>query len=132
MIRILIILFLTPLTPLAMASAPAKLETFRWYQRLLVIPAPTPTAIESELQKHRAGLDERDLVIIRLDPDAQAPIDREIAEKFRITAESREILLIGKDGRTTVRWPVGKFTIETIFARIDAMPMRQREMRERG
>lgn len=113
-----------------MASAPATLDTMRWHHRILVVPSPT-AEMESQLEEHRASLDERDLILIRLYPDAPATIDAEIAERFKLTAESKEILLIGKDGRTTVRWPVDDFTFATLFSRIDAMPMRQREMRQR-
>jgi hypothetical protein len=42
-----------------------------------------------------------------------------------------EVLLLGKDGQTTVRWKAAEFTVEALFARIDAMPMRRAEMRER-
>ncbi len=111
-------------------STPATLDAFRWHHRLLVIPSPTPE-LEAKIEKHRAALEERDLIVIRLTPDAPAPIDTEIETSFRLTHASEEILLIGKDGRTTVRWKTGEFTFDNLFARIDAMPMRQREMRER-
>lgn len=106
-----------------------SLDDHRGKHRLLVIPGTTET-IEAELEKNRSGIKERDIRVIRPDNESSTAIDREIAGKFHLTAVSREILLIGKDGRTTVRWPHKKFTIAQLFARIDAMPMRRREMRK--
>lgn len=117
-------------TTAAMAAQPATLDHHRWNHRLLVIPKPT-TAIESALVKNRAALEERDVVVIRLMPDEPTAITKQIASRYQLTATSKEILLIGKDGRTTVRWPLDEFTFEKIFQRIDSMPMRRREMRER-
>lgn len=128
--KLLTLALLLSIASIAMAAQPATLDHHRWNHRLLVVPNPTP-AIEAELEKHRAALEERDVVTIRLEPDAPTTIAKQIATRFQLTAASKEILLIGKDGRTAVRWPIGEFTFEKLFARIDAMPMRQREMKER-
>jgi hypothetical protein len=39
-----------------------------------------------------------------------------------------EVLLLGKDGQTILRWTADEFTITALFAKIDAMPMRKAEM----
>ena len=128
--KLIIIALLLPFASIVMAAQPATLDHHRGNHRLLVVPAPT-RAMEAELEKHRLAMEERDVLIIALIADAPTPIAEEIAARFQFTATSKEILLIGKDGNTTVRWPIADFTIENLFQRIDAMPMRQREMRER-
>jgi len=126
-----ILALLLPLVSIAMAAEPSTLEHHRWNHRLLVIPTPTP-AIEAALTKHQERLKERHVITIRLIPGAQSAIDKQIAGRFQLTASSKEILLIGKDGRTTTRWPISEFTFEKLFQRIDTMPMRQREMRNQS
>ena len=111
--------------------AAETLEDHRWKHRLLVMPAAVEQVV-GPLDGQRQGLAERDVRVIRLEVGGEKPIQREIARRFGIGADSREVLLIGKDGATTVRWAVKDFTMEKLFQRIDAMPMRQREMRERG
>lgn len=125
--RILIAL-LIPLMSIATAGEQDTLGNHRWKHRLLVIPKASG-ALTAALEKHRAGLDGRDVKTIMLSPGDPLPIHRQIASRFNLTADSGEILLIGKDGATTVRWPSDEFSIQSLFQRIDAMPMRRREMR---
>jgi hypothetical protein len=55
---------------------------------------------------------------------------KKIRSRFQISREGFEILLIGKDGTVKLRSdkPVSS---EDLFALIDSMPMRKREMRNR-
>lgn len=105
-----------------------SLENHRWKHRLLVIPQPTP-ALLAEIKKYDVGIIERDLKIITLGQEPK-PLHQEIADRFKLTPACNEILLIGKDGNTTIKWTQDTFSIEQLFLRIDSMPMRLREMRE--
>jgi hypothetical protein len=66
---------------------------------------------------------------------SQYPADPKLTAEFirRLSPdpETPKIFLIGKDGITTLSWEKGAFSFKKLYASIDAMPMRQREMRER-
>lgn len=111
----------------SLAAGEESLQDHRWKHRLVVVPAAAAEVLKP-LEDQRGGLDERHIRVIVLDPEEMAEIHREIATRFRLKPDSKEILLIGKDGSTTVRWPHKEFTVEKLFQRIDAMPMRRREM----
>ena len=51
-------------------------------------------------------------------------------QKFSVRQGSFLVILIGKDGEEKMRRQ--KVNLTEIFAVIDGMPMRQREMKERG
>jgi hypothetical protein len=54
-----------------------------------------------------------------------------LREKFSINSGTFTTLLIGKDGGVKLR-SQGPVELEEIFSLIDAMPMRQREMRDKS
>lgn len=108
---------------------------FQWKKRLLVV-----TQSDEKLAGHLAdaaeGLRERDVQVFILTgpvtPPALRPGDKlavSLRESLKLESESAgSILLLGKDGRTTVRWKREAFSMQALFATIDAMPMRRREM----
>jgi hypothetical protein len=109
------------------------LDDFRWKQRLLVVKGG-PAALRAELAKQEAGLIERDVKVFILDDPAQTPdkaLAAELRDRLRIRDGVAEVLLLGKDGQTTLRWKADEFTVAALFAKIDAMPMRKAEMLER-
>jgi len=62
------------------------------------------------------------------------PLIGEYAEKVVERSkcdEQTSFVLIGKDGGVKRRW-TGKLSVDELFQAIDAMPMRQFEMRTRG
>lgn len=128
--RLFIISMLISLSSTAMATPPETLETLRWKHRILVIPE-VEEQILAKLKQNKSDLDARDLKIVIVTADGFTVVELEITNRFNISPSSKEILLIGKDGRTTLRWPSDEFTFDQLFQRIDAMPMRQREMSER-
>jgi hypothetical protein len=110
------------------------LPQHQWEHRLLFVPEMNPK-IERELTRDPAGLEERDIRIFVLKGPSKTgsvPTPEQASEIHeRIGGGDKpEIVLLGKDGRTTVRWSVDEFTLASLYARIDAMPMRQREMKE--
>lgn len=113
----------------ALAPDMATLERYRWQARPVLIFAPSPEdpsyrAATAQLAALRDGLAERDIVVlVDTDPDAGGAL------RDRLGAEGFEMLLVGKDGGVKLR--AGEvIPPETLFATIDRMPMRQREMQE--
>jgi len=85
------------------------------------------------------GLEDRKLVIYHYTPDLvkrgledgswEKRNDR--SEKFTETKSDFEVLLLGLDGRVKLRQET-ILTREKLYATIDAMPMRQNELRRRN
>lgn len=121
---------------LTMTAAAQTLEDFQWKKRLLVV-TESNDALSSKLVAEQVGLAERDIELFILKgPEAPgklpgAALDQALRKHMKIRAGVAEVLLLGKDGRTTLRWKAADFTIASLFAKIDAMPMRAREMQGR-
>lgn len=119
-----------------MTAATQTLDDFQWEKRLLVI-TESSDALSRKLIANQVGLAERDIeVFVLKGPVAPgkspgAALSQELRERMKIRDGAAEVLLLGKDGRTTVRWNTADFSIASLFAKIDAMPMRRREMRDR-
>jgi len=150
----LLLLSLVPVFAMAQ-SAPdpvdVRLEAHRWEHRLLLVFAPTEAADslaaqEDRFEGHDAGFRDRDLRLITLRgptegtmrsvPGGEArPLTATAAgrlyDRFDVPADAFRVVLVGKDG-TEKRRDAEPVTARSIFDTIDAMPMRQREMRERG
>jgi hypothetical protein len=119
------------------------LNQYRWKNRLLFIFAPDDghsllRNLESDLVAQPGEVSERDLIVLkiiengpsfmaetRLDPQTAA----NIRAKFKASHERFTCILVGKDGGIKLRRndPV---RLLDIFELIDAMPMRQQEMRQ--
>lgn len=105
----------------------------RWRARTLVVSAPSAgdaglKAQRAALGPVRDGLAERHLVVMEAvgpGPEASA-----LRKRLNLPPDSFRAVLIGKDGGTKL---VSEAPIppQTLFAAIDAMPMRQEEMRAR-
>lgn len=121
---------------MTMTAATQTLDDFQWEKRLLVI-TESSDALSRKLIANQVGLAERDIeVFVLKGPVAPgkspgAALSQELRERMKIRDGAAEVLLLGKDGRTTVRWNTADFSIASLFAKIDAMPMRRREMRDR-
>ncbi len=97
-------------------------------------------SFKEQLQRRAQEVQERDLLIFHvLETEenrlANLPLNKEqgisLRKKFSIMPGQLIVILIGKDGEAKLR---GELPLELseIFSVIDAMPMRQREMRERA
>ncbi|SDG37655.1 protein of unknown function [Limimonas halophila] len=130
---------------LAALPAQAGMERFTWANRPLVVLAPDadhPALGEQRAiaEAHAAGFRERDMVVVTLAGDGPVRVDGEPARdvdpaalraRFGVAHDAFRALLVGKDG--TVKLSRGEsIAADTLFRTIDAMPMRQREMREQG
>ncbi len=112
-----------------------RLGALRGKSRVLVLYAPTAEHPEYVKQLRlladtEAGLAERDLVqIVRTDEKMDAGTRDYLQRELNVPAGAFNVLLIGKDGG--VKYRSTKATDpKQLFETIDAMPMRQSEMRE--
>lgn len=122
-------------------STADQLSQFRWNHRILVIFSDRSDDANyvqqiGALKGAQEALAERDMLIISVVSDAAAIIDKPQLKldanslKKRLDAEGRgfRAVLIGKDGgaKLSSNRPI---TPVELFSTIDAMPMRQSEMR---
>ena len=126
------------------ARAPFALEQFRWHNRVLLVSAASAddknlARVQDELAAMSAEFAERDMVLVTLlDTGTSTAGDRQLtgAEVAATRADLRlpggefALRLIGKDGAVKLEGDSATPVAE-IFALIDTMPMRQREIRER-
>ena len=125
------------------ADAPFSLDRYQWEHRVLLVFAPTA---EHEgygtqmalFEGEEAGFKDRDLVTIHVfgkgeshaEGEALSEADAEgLRERFDVGSGAFQVVLVGKDG-TEKRRDRAPVRTSALFDEIDAMPMRQREMRE--
>lgn len=146
---------LLSLLPSGSMTAPADsvdfyLEDHRWTHRLVVVFAPTDTTPALEAQRRRLqdvgdGFRDRDLLLLTLlgetgegtrrsaPEQSGRPLTRSatqrLYERFDVPRDSFRLVLVGKDG-TEKRREADPVSARSLFDTIDAMPMRQREMRD--
>ena len=124
--------------------SPMDLSQFQWKNRLLFLFAPTRNhplfeALHKSLAAQKTEAADRDLVVFEilesgpssmntnyLDPQAA----NSLRKKFDVQRGRFAVILVGKDGgiKLNRRDPT---QLADIFALIDAMPMRQDEMRQK-
>jgi hypothetical protein len=132
------------------------LSSFQWSHRPLLIFAPSSEAPSYQEQRQRlasesvrAGLVDRDMVVVHLigvpsgrlvrptvrGAASEQPLSAEdveaLRERFEVPADVFVVVLVGKDGTEKRRDP-SPVSAKALFETIDAMPMRQREMRGDG
>jgi len=118
------------------ASAGGRISDFQWKNRLLVASGASAELVD-KINSAKAGMFDRDLKVFVLSGAGveRFPVGKDLSKEFVSRLNTNEdrpmVYLIGKDGKTTLNWPLDEFTIEKLFANIDAMPMRKREMREK-
>ena len=126
-------------TALAFATAAAppltELASLRWQHRILVVDGRIPDATE-RLRAAQPAIDERDIVWFVASPDGLpsnypdrigGALAQHLNERYFGRSDTR-VFLVGKDGGLKSSEP--DLDLQRLFARIDAMPMRQREMRD--
>jgi len=121
------------------------LNQFKWKNRLLFIFSPQDSdaifrALQLEISSHQSNVSERDLVVFQIletgpscmganqiSPQTAA----EIRDKFAAPIGRFTCVLVGKDGGIKLRRSA-QIELKDIFDLIDAMPMRQEEIRQKG
>ena len=153
--RTLASLLLLSLVPILVMAQPAsdsvdfRLEAHQWKHRLLFVFVPSGaddvrSVQEERFDGHDAGFRDRDLLLLTLRGSEEGTLraapgvdPRELTrsavgrlyDRFDVPADSFRVVLVGKDG-TEKRRDAEPVTARSVFDTIDAMPMRQREMRE--
>jgi hypothetical protein len=118
-----------------------NLQSYQWKNRLLLVSAPSENTPEYQQQMQlfsdqTAAFADRDLLLIELFSNGTSRINgntinsedvSQVKQQFDIGNEF-SIILVGKDG-TAKRRETTPVEPTAIFQQIDAMPMRQQEMR---
>ena len=107
------------------------LARYRWKVRVLVVLAADPESPALAEQKRqiaslKGGAGERDLVLVQ--PPAGSAEASALRTRLGLNDEPFQAVLVGKDGNTKLR-AATPITARELTATIDAMPMRQDEMR---
>lgn len=129
--------------PSATATTPhmLNLQSYQWKNRLLLVSAPSENAPQYQQQmqlfsSQTAELAARDLLLVELFSNGASRINgdtissedvTQIKQQFNI-GDQFSVILVGKDG-TAKRRETTPVKPTVIFQQIDAMPMRQQEMR---
>lgn len=112
-----------------------RLSDYQWENRLILVQAADENASEIEtLRSARAGVDDRDIVwFVHTGPDVvsnqkalSSSLESDVKALLEESRSNERVLLIGKDGGIKSR--ESSLDLDAIFRRIDAMPMRVREM----
>lgn len=113
-----------------------SLSDYQWKNRLILVQAADENAGEIEmLRSARAGVDDRDVVwfvntgseVVSNQQSLSNSLESDIKTLLDGGRSDGRVLLIGKDGGIKSR--EARLDVDAIFRRIDAMPMRMREMR---
>jgi hypothetical protein len=121
------------------------LRKYQWKNRLLLLFAPSPheadyAKLKQDLSSQAEEVRDRDLLVFHILASGETKLGNVslsessgdyLREKFFIKSGVLTTLLIGKDGGVKLR-SQGPVELEEIFSLIDAMPMRQREMRDKS
>ena len=121
------------------------LTQFQWKNRLLLIFAPDVNdeffqKLQGEIIAQKAGVEDRDLVVFEIFERGQsrmntAHLDQEAVDSIRkrlaVPQSTFRVILIGKDGGMKLERD-DQVGLEEIFERIDSMPMRKNEMRQKN
>lgn len=129
------------------AAGPARagaLDKYQWKRRLLLVFAPVKPHPNLVVQRQRLkeaadGLKEREITVIEVVQDTvfiggTPSIEfnaKQLRKEYGVSIVEFTAVLIGKDGEEKLR-RTEAVTVDELFETVDAMPMRQQEMRQRG
>jgi len=112
------------------------LASLKWKNRIILVNEPSsPTQTVALLEREVAAIQERDVFwFVITGSDVQTNYPGSLAANFRegvvqdYTLAGPKTLLIGKDGG--LKQQLDLIDLNSLFASIDSMPMRQQEMRD--
>jgi len=123
-------------------TQPLNLDDYRWQNRIIMLFAPSAehpdfTLQLKELAQYKTEVEERDLKVFKVfettgSLDEHALSEEEIRflrAQHDAVPQAFTFILVGKDGGVKRR-SNSVVAAADLFAQIDSMPMRQREMRE--
>jgi hypothetical protein len=139
------------LVGMMVSSAPGKdqdqvdFRSYQWKNRLLILFAPSEDApiyqsFVEQLQRRTREIRDRDLLTFHVFESGKSRSGslllnieqvHSLRKRFLIERGQFKWILIGKDGEVKSRGELPA-DLSDIFSIIDAMPMRQRDMRERS
>jgi len=110
------------------------LSRYRWTMRVLVVLAADPEGPDlaeqrRQIESLKDGAAERELVVVQ--PPAGSAEEKALRMQLGLGNEPFQAVLVGKDGGAKLR-AAKPITALELMATIDAMPMRQNEMRQRA
>lgn len=120
-------------------SSEAPLMFYLWKNRLLLVYEADGETFEGIVKGLKAseGMADRDLVWmvfhngqIASNADLDCPDSLYTWAVDTLFRKGKKILLIGKDGEIKARFD--RLSLDEVYQVIDGMPMRRRELRERG
>ncbi len=137
------IIIYTLLLSTAFAMSSVSVEDFKWKNRLLVyfyLSEDEKRIVEGQTEKHLDAIKDRDILVgyVRLHkPSSLGSLSLEedsikkLVSGLSIVENQSTLVLIGKDG--TIKFHgSSEASLSEIFALIDSMPMRKREMSRQG
>ncbi len=121
-----------------------KLSDYQWQHRILLVFAPSTDSSDYRRQMQAwqtdaAGTGDRDLKLVQSLGTGESQVDgqslssaaaEKLRQQFGIPPEEFAVILVGKDGTEKQRSQT-PIDLAALFRTIDAMPMRQQEMRSR-
>ncbi|MEA5573084.1 DUF4174 domain-containing protein [Calothrix sp. UHCC 0171] len=129
----------------AIKTSSFNLSSQKWQNRVLLVFAPSVNnrTYQQQMQlfnQHQNGFTDRDLVLVQVLATDKSYANRQLIDKssaanlrnrFGVDKENFRVILVGKDGGVK-RSDATPVQATAIFEQIDAMPMRQQEMQQRG
>lgn len=118
------------------------LADFRWKNRIVLVFAESREdkhylALREAWDRNKSQVAERDLVLIEVVSEGESRLDnrtltassvRRLRNRFQVDRDEATFILIGKDGLEKLRQ--AELQLDALVERIDAMPMRKREMQQ--
>lgn len=125
------------------SSAGFALDDLKWEHRVLVVGAPSPEDERIQNQRQAVTMSAsdfiaRDMVLVEVfegpgstadDENIDVESARRLRDRLGILDGTFEVFLIGKDGTVKLR-DTEPVPMRQVYALIDTMPMRRREMRD--
>jgi len=119
-----------------------NLADLRWKNRIVLLFAPTPdddvcVSFRRAWEGLRTEVNDRDLLLVEAYEAGESRIGTsplagasvaQLRDRFKVASGATVFVLIGKDGMEKLRKTT--ISMDELFGTIDAMPMRQREMKE--
>jgi hypothetical protein len=126
-------------------AMPLDLDQFQWKNRLLFLFAPNRNhplfeALHKSLAAQKTEAADRDLVVFEILESGPSSMNSKylaseaalsLRKRYKVNQGEFAVLLVGKDGGIKLNRQ-NETRLEDIFALIDAMPMRQEEMRQKS
>ncbi|MGJ4931289.1 DUF4174 domain-containing protein [Bradyrhizobium sp. HKCCYLS2038] len=127
--RLLTTAILLGLIAMPHPSDASPLGHYKWKNRLLVVTGPDDATAQRQRRIYDAakgGMAERQILLLQAVDDTNS--SRQLRAAVGTDGRRFKVFLIGKDGHTALASET-PISAEDLFNRVDAMPMRQDEMR---